>query len=72
MVTHYTYRGTHAGELVHPAVGRLAPTGREFTAQGMDLYRMRDGKIAELRQRTGIFEVLQQLGAIPAPARATG
>ena len=68
VATYFTYSGRHVGTLPHPTLGPLAPTGKSFRAAGMDLYRLRDGRIVELRDRPGTFEVLQQLGIIPTRA----
>jgi ketosteroid isomerase-like protein len=67
MVCHlWTFTGTHVGDL-----GGIAPTGRQATASGMDLFRCRDGRIVECWQQWDKLGMLQQLGAIPAAA-ATG
>jgi len=53
---------THNG----PLLG-IPPTGKKVTLQGMNLFRIANGKIVE---RWGVFDVLgmmQQLGVVPAP-----
>jgi ketosteroid isomerase-like protein len=49
-------------------MGRVAPTGKTFTGKGMDLYRIRDGQIVELRAGVDRLTILQQLGVLPTPA----
>jgi predicted ester cyclase len=66
VVTFWTARGTHTGELMG-----VAPTGREVTVSGMELARVSGGKIVEGK---GVFDalgMLQQMGAVPAGAPAT-
>ncbi len=70
VAVYYTYSGRHVGEFPHPTLGRLAPSGKSFRTTGMDLYRIRDGRLVELRDRPGTLEVLQQLGHLPAPSSA--
>jgi steroid delta-isomerase-like uncharacterized protein len=71
VATYFTWGGTHSAELRTPAVGRLAPTGRSFTAKGMDLYRIRGGQIVEIRDSADRLSLLQQLGILPTPVQAT-
>ena len=68
VATYYTVGGTHRAELQSPAMGRVAPTGKVFTGKGMDLYRIRDGQIVELRGSVDQLTILQQLGVLPTPA----
>ena len=49
VATYFTWAGTHLAELQSPALGRAAPTGKSFTAKGMDLYRILARQIAEIR-----------------------
>jgi predicted ester cyclase len=67
VATNWTARGTHSGELMG-----IAPTGREATVEGMQLSRIRDGKLVESHGLFDALGMLQQLGAIPAgvPAHA--
>lgn len=61
----WTGRGTHRGEFQG-----IAPTGRRVEVPGVVFYRIRDGKIVEFRGSFDALRMLQQLGAIPQPARA--
>ena len=67
VVARLTVRGTHRGELLG-----VPPTGRPITLAAMDLYRIRDGKIAEQWVMLDALGLLQQLGAIPAPGHPAG
>jgi steroid delta-isomerase-like uncharacterized protein len=64
VVERFTASGTHRGQLM----GR-DPTGRRVTLGGINIFRLRDGKIVE---RWGVLDrlaLMQQLDA-PAPAPA--
>ncbi len=65
VVTHWTARGTHQGELFG-----IAPTGKQATVTGISIDRISDGKIAEDWTNWDTLGLLQQLGAVPAPASA--
>ena len=54
-----TIAGTHRGELMG-----IPPTGRRVSVMGLDLVRLRDGKIAEHRGLTDTVGLLRQLGPI--------
>lgn len=66
-----TVRGTHRGELRSP-VGRLGPTHRAVNYTGTEWFRVVGGKIAEVRTCWDRLSMLQQLGALPAPAPSAG
>lgn len=62
VVTRYTLRGTHQGEL-----RGIPPTGRRVTLQGIVISRIADGKIVEewnLSDKLGLF---RQIGAFSRP-----
>jgi steroid delta-isomerase-like uncharacterized protein len=61
----YTLHGTHEGELMG-----IAPTGNRVASDGMVFARVQDGRIAERWGVQDVFTILQQVGAIPAPASA--
>jgi steroid delta-isomerase-like uncharacterized protein len=65
VVLRWTARGTHEGELFG-----IPPTGRQSTVTGITINRIAGGKIVEARTNWDTFGLLQQLGAIPEPARA--
>jgi steroid delta-isomerase-like uncharacterized protein len=58
----YTMRGTQQGEFLG-----VAPTRKPFTVRGVDLFRIAEGKIAELRRYFDVVAMMQQLGADSAP-----
>jgi steroid delta-isomerase-like uncharacterized protein len=60
----WTARGTHKNELFG-----IAPTGKEATVTGITIDRWAGGKIAESWTNWDTFGLLQQLGAVPAPAQ---
>jgi predicted ester cyclase len=57
----FTARGTHQGELMG-----VAPTGREVTLAGINIFRVQDGQLVERWGRTDDLGFLQQLGIVPA------
>jgi steroid delta-isomerase-like uncharacterized protein len=66
VVSHWRCSGTQRGELMG-----VAATGRRMEVDGISILRLEGGKI---RHQTTIWDALglmQQLGAIPAPATAT-
>ena len=65
VVTRWTARGTHQGELMG-----MAPTGKEATVTGITIDRLENGRIAESRTNWDSLGLMQQLGAVPALALA--
>jgi steroid delta-isomerase-like uncharacterized protein len=63
VVTRWTSRGTHQGEFAG-----IPATGKQVTYTATTTYRLADGKIVEGWWNYDLFGILQQLGAIPAPA----
>ncbi len=63
VVTRWTARGTHDGDLLG-----LAPTGAVATTTGISINRIVDGKVAEDFTNWDALGLMQQLGAIPAMA----
>lgn len=61
VVTRWTARGTHDGELFG-----IPATGKQATVTGMTIDRIVDGRIAESWNNWDTLGLLQQLGAIPA------
>ena len=57
---HFTARGTHHGEVME-----AAPTGRETVLRGINIFRLRDGRIVERWGRLDELGFLQQLGIVP-------
>jgi steroid delta-isomerase-like uncharacterized protein len=65
VVTRWTGRGTHTGELMG-----IAPTGKEVTVSGLTVSRLAGGKIVEEWELIDALGMLVQLGAVPQPATA--
>jgi steroid delta-isomerase-like uncharacterized protein len=61
----YTLEGTHEGELFG-----VPPTGRRLSIKSITVERVSDGKIREHWRVTDSLDMMQQLGAIPAPEHA--
>jgi steroid delta-isomerase-like uncharacterized protein len=59
----WTLHGTQRGEFQG-----IPPTGKPVTMTGITVYRIAKGKIAELTWSYNMLGLMQQLGAIPAPA----
>jgi predicted ester cyclase len=65
VVTRWTGRGVHTGEL-----SGIAPTGREVTVEGITVSRIEGGRIVEEWTSWDRLGLLVQLGAITEPAHA--
>ncbi len=62
VVTRWTARGTHQGEMMG-----IPPTGRPVTVSGMTINRISGGRVVEDWTVVDQLGLLQQLGALPAP-----
>jgi steroid delta-isomerase-like uncharacterized protein len=62
----FNVTGTHKGELQG-----IPPTGKKVSFGAMDFITLTDGKIVEDWLNADILGVMQQIGAIPADARAS-
>ena len=58
----FTARGMHKGAFMG-----LPPTGKSITMTGIEIFRIENGKIAELWGESNLLGLMQQLGIIPAP-----
>jgi steroid delta-isomerase-like uncharacterized protein len=65
VVTRWTARGTHRGELLG-----IAPTEERITVTGITVHRVQDGRIVEEWESPDNLGLLQQVGAIPEQAQA--
>jgi steroid delta-isomerase-like uncharacterized protein len=61
VVTRYTFRGTHQGELFG-----IPATGKAVVFPGISIYRMQAGKMQEAWVNYDMMGMMQQLGVIPA------
>jgi len=65
VVTRKRFHGVHDGDFLG-----VPPTGREVEIAVIDIVRVRDGRIAEHWNVVDRLGLLEQLGALPAPAGA--
>ena len=65
VATRWEGRGRHTGELMG-----VPPTGKEIVVEGLNLTRLRDGKIVEEWSNWDTLGMLQQIGAIPSASAA--
>jgi len=63
VVARWIGRGTHRGELMG-----LSPTGASIVVDAISIFRIEDGMIAEEWTVWDALGLLQQVGAVPAPA----
>ena len=64
----WTVVGTHTGPLALPDGAQLPPTGRRVVISGMELVRVRDGKIVVDNLYYDNMAFLAQLGLVPQEA----
>jgi steroid delta-isomerase-like uncharacterized protein len=62
VVTRWTSRGTHQGELMG-----IAPTGRRIEVTAVGIWRVADGKISEAWLVFDALGMMQQLGVASSP-----
>jgi ketosteroid isomerase-like protein len=62
----WTWVGTHTGPLVLRDGTALPATGKRVELRGMELVRVRDGKIAEYHVYWDGMAAATQLGVLPA------
>jgi steroid delta-isomerase-like uncharacterized protein len=62
VVVRWTNNGTNIGDFLG-----VPATGKPFSIQGIDIYRLQDGKLAEHWHVVDVFGQMVQLGLIPAP-----
>jgi predicted ester cyclase len=65
VVAHWTNVATHSGSFMG-----IPPTGRVLTISGIDIHRLRDGKMAEHWHVVEELQMMQQLGLVPSPEGA--
>lgn len=63
VLARHTHHVTHGGDFAG-----LPPSGRQAVVDGLELFRVRDGRVAEMWHHDDLLSLMQQLGAIPAPA----
>ena len=57
---HGTHKGVYQG---------MPPTGNKFSIQGINIFRIADGKIVEIWSQSNTLGMMQQLGMIPPMGR---
>ena len=62
VVARFTARGIHKGNFMG-----LPATGKPITMTGIEIFRIKDGKIIELWGEANLLGLMQQLGIIPTP-----
>src|SRR5262245_41252789 len=62
-VARWTSSGTHLGDYMG-----APPTGKRLTTSGITIFRFEDGKVVEEWIQSDMLGLLQQVGALPAPA----
>lgn len=67
VVTRWTGRGTHRGDLMG-----VPPGGNKVTVAGVTINRISGGRIAESWDNYDALGMMQQVGAIPTPEQARG
>jgi steroid delta-isomerase-like uncharacterized protein len=65
VATRWEGRGRHTGELMG-----IPPTGKDIVVSGINISRIKDGKLVEDQINWDTLGMLQQLGAIPTGAPA--
>jgi steroid delta-isomerase-like uncharacterized protein len=62
VVIRWTNAGTHVGEFLG-----APPTGKSFKTPGINIFRVKDGKMTESWHVVDVLGQLQQLGLVPGP-----
>jgi steroid delta-isomerase-like uncharacterized protein len=60
VVVRWTNSGTNVGEFLG-----MPPTGKDFTIAGIDIHRIREGRIVEEWTTWDALGLMRQLGAVP-------
>jgi steroid delta-isomerase-like uncharacterized protein len=63
VATRWTIRGTHKGEFQG-----MPPSGKQIEMTGITIFRIANGKLIEGWTNEDVLGMLQELGAVPAPA----
>lgn len=65
VVAYWTNTATHSGSFMG-----IPATGRRLSISGIDIHRIRDGRMAEHWHVVEELQMLQQLGLVPSPEAA--
>ena len=66
VAANFTFAGTHTGDFMG-----VAPTGKRIQATATGIFRISGGKVAQNRVNLDALGMLQQLGVVPKPERAS-
>ena len=61
------WEGTHRGSLAVPG-GSVPPSGKRISVRGSMWYTIADGRAREIHHHLDVMTLMQQVGALPAPA----
>lgn len=56
----HRFKATHDGEFMD-----MPPTGNEIDVEGMAIYRLEEGKVAEMWTQADVMGMMEQLGVFP-------
>jgi predicted ester cyclase len=62
VVAHHTHHVIHGGQFMD-----MPPTGKEIAVQGLEIFRLADGRSAEMWHQDDMLSLFQQLGMIRVP-----
>ena len=62
-----TYEGTHDGELKGPT-GPVRPSGRRVTTRCLQMFRVSNGHVVEMRNYFDMLHILSAVNALPTQA----
>ncbi|HII81470.1 MAG TPA: ester cyclase [Methanosarcina sp.] len=60
----FTAHGIHKGDFMG-----LPATGKQITMTGIEIFRIKEGKIVELWGEANLLGLMQQLGIFPVPGK---
>ena len=64
VVAHHTHYATNTGAFMG-----MPPTGREVVVQGIEIFRIAGGRIAEMWHHDDMLSLFQQLGIVAMPGQ---
>ena len=67
VVQEILWEGTHRGPLAGPG-GVVSPTGKRIHVRGTMWYTIEGGRAREIHHHLDVLSLMQQVGAMPAPA----
>jgi steroid delta-isomerase-like uncharacterized protein len=60
----FSWRGTHAGPLLTP-MGQIDPSGRTVECRACEIWQIRNGRLASIRNYQDTASLMQQIGLMP-------